>query len=652
MDRAYSTLEIKAVSEDARIITGVATTPRPDRMDDIIEPMGVSFKNPMPLLWQHRSDQPVGSVKFDTPTEKGITFTAQIAKIDEPGILKDRLDLAWQSVKAELVKAVSIGFRAIEYCFLDNGGVRFVKSEVMELSLVTIPANMDATIQTIKSIDTKQLAASGRVQLGVVRTKPAGVSAPKTVKRQEGTAVPEPIAKQIAAFEATKAAKSTRIDEIMDAAAEKGETCDDAQMTEIKGLEAEIVQVDEHLVLLRNREKRSVAGATLIRSGEGDDPARAAELRGGGGALAAVQVRKQLPKGTGFTRYAIALAKARGNLMQAAEMAKMWHDESPEVELVLRAAVAAGTTTDATWASPLVVYQNMASEFIELLRPQTIVGKIDGFRRVPFNIKVPRQTGGSTVNWVGEASVKPITSVAFDQLSLGFSKIAGIIPLSEELVRFSSPSAEALVTADLIASIAQFMDVEFIDPTNAPVTNVSPASVTYGATSIAATGVTAAALRADVKSLMALFLAANLSPVGGVWIMTAQQALAISLMVNALGQPEFPGVTMLGGTFLGFPVIASENVPTVGASPTDGSRIVFLLANQVLLADDGLVTIDASREASLQMDTAPDSPATASTVMMSLWQNNMVAIKAERYINWLKRHDAACAYINYAKYAE
>jgi phage head maturation protease len=82
--------------------------------------------------------------------------------MSEPGTLKDRLDEAWQSVKMKLVRGVSIGFRSIEYAFMDDGGIRFVESEVLELSLVTIPANADATIQSIKSFDAPLLAATGK----------------------------------------------------------------------------------------------------------------------------------------------------------------------------------------------------------------------------------------------------------------------------------------------------------------------------------------------------------------------------------------------------------------------------------------------------------------------------------------------------------
>lgn len=150
---AYSLLQVKALDDSKREITGIATTPEPDRVGDIVEPLGVKFKNPLPLLWQHRHDSPVGTVKFDKPTKNGITFTAKIASIADPGPLKDLVDMAWQAVKAELVRGVSIGFRPTEYSYLDGGGIRFAESEVYELSLVTIPANASATIQTIKALD-------------------------------------------------------------------------------------------------------------------------------------------------------------------------------------------------------------------------------------------------------------------------------------------------------------------------------------------------------------------------------------------------------------------------------------------------------------------------------------------------------------------
>jgi hypothetical protein len=134
--------------------------------------------------------------------------------------------------------------------------------------------------------------------------------------------------------------------------------------------------------------------------------------------------------------------------------------------------------------------------------------------------------------------------------------------------------------------------------------------------------------------------------------MSQHLALAISLMTNSLGQREFPNLTMNGGEMFGLPVVTSENIPSTGGSPTDGDPIIVVSAPDILLADDGQVTIDASREASLQMDTAPDSPAVASTVLVSMFQQNQVAIRAERYINWAKRRSTAVSYISNAKYFE
>jgi len=110
MNRAYAVLAIRAVDDEQRVIEGIATTPSTDRMGDIVEPMGATFALPMPLLWQHDHAAPVGMVEFAKPTKAGIPFKATLARVDEPGRLKDRIDEAWQSVKAGLIRAVSIGF--------------------------------------------------------------------------------------------------------------------------------------------------------------------------------------------------------------------------------------------------------------------------------------------------------------------------------------------------------------------------------------------------------------------------------------------------------------------------------------------------------------------------------------------------------------
>ena len=665
--RAYSLLEIKAVNEDRRIIRGVATTPAVDRVGDIVEPLGVKFNNPMAFLWQHDHSKPIGTVKFDKPTASGITFEAELPIIDEPGTLKDRVDEAWQSIKLGLVRAVSIGFRAIEYSFIENGGIKFTETEVYELSAVTIPAqpdavmtsikNMDAAgVALIKSFDTGAPAATGKtVPVSEPNPGAAGIINKTVNLSPKKEPAMKTVAEQIAALEASRNAKSARMGEVMQKSIDEGRSSDEAEQEEFDTLNDEVAKIDGDLTRLRSLEKAQALSAKPVIANQIVTAEKGAAVRAG----APITVKPNVEKGTAFTRYAMALMASKGNLMQAAEISKRWDDQTPEVSAVLKAAVAAGTTTDAAWAKPLVEYQNMASEFAELLRPQTIIGRIPGLRNVPFNIKVPRQTGGSSASWVGEGAPKPVSALAFDQISLGVTKLAGIVVMTDELVRFSNPSAEAIVRQDLIDTIVQTMDRDFVDPANAGTAGVKPASITNGVTPVTASGTDADAVRADIQALMGKFVTANLSLAGAVFIMTEMQALALALMLNPLGQREFPDIQIngdSGGRFFGLPVILSENIPAnpgsgdpvVGA----GSRIILAKASEIMLADDGETLLDASNQASLQMDSAPTNPPVAATVMVSLWQMNLVGIRAERFINWTKRRPGAVQWIESAAYGQ
>jgi len=100
----------------------------------------------------------------------------------------------------------------------------------------------------------------------------------------------------------------------------------------------------------------------------------------------------------------------------------------------------------------------------------------------------------------------------------------------------------------------------------------------------------------------------------------------------------------------GYPVVASENIPSTTGSPTEGYPIIFALAKEILLADDGQVVLDASNQASIQLDSAPDSPPGASTAYISMWQMNMTGLRAERWINWLKRRTGVVQFISAGLY--
>jgi HK97 family phage major capsid protein/HK97 family phage prohead protease len=611
---AHAVLQVKAADGATRRISGIATTPATDRTGDSVDPLGATFTNPIPLLWHHDTQRPIGLATLSAPTHDGIRFEAKLPTITEPGPLRDRVDEAWQSIKAGLITGVSVGYRVLDggLQILKTGGRRFTQTEICEVSLVTVPANMHATIDVIKSLDAAFLAASG--------PGPSGVPEPPTVYARRKSAPVMTAQEKIQNFENTRAAKVAQIAAIMESAPD-GTTLPDDKRESVDDLTLEVKAIDGDLVRYRELDKLQAASATRIVPAVGVVPQR----------NPVVSIKSNVPPGTAFVRAACAKLVCNGNLHEAAEYAKRWDATTPEVSLYLKAAIAPGTVTDATWAGPLV-NPNIANEFIELLRPATILGKIPGLRTVPFNTKVPAQTAGGTYGWVGESKPKPVTKLAFAATTLGIAKAAGIIVLTEELVRLSNPSAEDLVRRDMVAGIAQFLDAQFIDPAVAAVAGVNPASITNGAPTAAGS----ASPLADIVALINHFATNNIGVDGVTFILSAANCLALSFRTNQDGSPMFPGITIGGGNYKGLTFIASQAA---------GANVIALQPALVLYADDGGVTIDASREASLQMDSAPASPADATTVYVSLWQTNCVGLRAERYVNWLRANTNAVKYL-------
>jgi HK97 family phage prohead protease len=151
MNRAFVAFEIKALDDDARTLEGWATTPEVDRMGDIVLPKGAEYELPIPFLLDHDHSQVVGEVERVEVTDKGIKFWATIKKIAEEGEAKALCDKAWSYIKHGLRKAVSIGFRPLEFDVLPNGGLKFTSWEWYELSAVGIPAQPGAKITGTKT---------------------------------------------------------------------------------------------------------------------------------------------------------------------------------------------------------------------------------------------------------------------------------------------------------------------------------------------------------------------------------------------------------------------------------------------------------------------------------------------------------------------
>jgi hypothetical protein len=330
VDRVYSTINVKSFDEvTGRRFSGVATTPKTDRVGDVVEPLGAQFQNPLPLLLFHDSQQPVGLIHWGKPTKDGIPFTAEIPEVTEEGDVKRLTDKAAHFVKYRLIRAVSIGFRPIEDAVeIIKTGLRFMKWEGLETSLIPIPANAEAVINgaTIKSFDSFS-------RLSQFDTEPAalGISAPDSSIRsgvtdatrvvrlapQKAKTAMKTVTEQKQSFAETREAKAARMSEIMQKAAEAGVTLDAAQSEEYDTLDAEIKGIDAHMVRLDALEKANIAKAVPV-SGAGVVAASAAR----GGETNVIQVNDVLPKGMGFARAVKASLVAKLDSRNPLEVAK------------------------------------------------------------------------------------------------------------------------------------------------------------------------------------------------------------------------------------------------------------------------------------------------------------------------------------------
>lgn len=651
--RAYALLTVKAVDEDERIIEGIASTPTPDRMGDIVEPLGAKFALPMPLLWQHRADSPVGHVEFAKPNKNGIPFRARIAKLTDPGALKDDVDKAWQAVKSGLVRGVSIGFRVLEHSIMKDGGWRISEWEWLELSVVTIPAQSEATITAIKSIDTALREQQGTPSPGVPGTSSRSL---KTTKPGRGTMT---TTERITSLEAVRDSKAARIEGISTACAEEDRTKTEQEREEFDGLVADIAAVDQEIADLKTQEAIQKRAVPVAGNGtEAASKSRDTSIR--------VAPRDNPEKGIQFARLAMAIWKADNHPGTAMEILKAHYPSHPAIpvlkaaasrgekydnfiakaaEIRTKADVPAGSTSDETWAGPLLAHNTYTADFIEFLRPRTIIGRfgtdgIPSLRMIPFNVHIKGQTTGGQGYWVGEGQTKPVTRFDFFEAFHRFTKLAGISVLTEELVRFSDPAAEALVRDGLGDAVIEVMDTSFVDATAA--SNSRPAGLRNNVVEIPSNGSDIDGITEDVAALWADADGADLPQDSAVYIMRPTISRRLGLMRGELNSNLlFPEINARGGNLLGVPIITSNHAPA--------GKVMLVFASEIYLSDDGTVTVEASREASIQMVDAPsettvastdldeDYPAPVHAELVSMFQTDSVALKAKRYIHWSKR---------------
>lgn len=176
--------EKAAINEEARTIRFVISSNELDRDNEIVEPSAVAAalkefsKNPVCLAChQHRLSDGMPPVvgAWDTDSFKELKSRCEM---DLRFAETELAETYWQLYKGKFMKAVSIGFRVLEFREEMKDGKRYwiiTKIELYEISCVPVGANRDA-LSKVKGL-AEPLAEEGRfkdLELTLTKTIDSG----------------------------------------------------------------------------------------------------------------------------------------------------------------------------------------------------------------------------------------------------------------------------------------------------------------------------------------------------------------------------------------------------------------------------------------------------------------------------------------------
>ncbi|MBT2242678.1 HK97 family phage prohead protease [Sphingobium sp. BHU LFT2] len=101
---------------------------------------------PVPVLWQHQTSAPIGIYEALSEDEHGLKVSGRLLIDDVP-----KAKEAHALLKAGAVSGLSIGYWVRESSYDEKTGIRtLIKLDLVEVSLVTFPANDDARVEAVK----------------------------------------------------------------------------------------------------------------------------------------------------------------------------------------------------------------------------------------------------------------------------------------------------------------------------------------------------------------------------------------------------------------------------------------------------------------------------------------------------------------------
>ncbi|MCU6454343.1 phage major capsid protein [Sphingomonas sp. A2-49] len=609
-----------------------------DRMGDVIEPNGWilrNFKaNPM-ALFNHDSDMPIG--KWTNVRVEGGKL---LGELDFGPIgACPTTDKMRAFVEAGHMRAVSVGFRPVIAEPIEGskqGGVRFKAAELVECSLVSIPANPNA-LAVAKSLnlsdDTRRLIfgeAAGKTST-VERRGMSGEPAIVTPPNRKGQNMATLSDRIVAAQAELVRLKDALTDHI------KADDADEIVTSEL----ADQIEKAEGSLASRKRAETALATKTVKQ----DDPAPDARRP------FAAPAKKSQPQDL-IIRSAVVQVLAHIERRAAIDVLTGRYGEDDSIKAMLdvttKAASAPATTTTTGWAAELV--QTATLDFIDTLVAKSVYpilrdlgGRFTFGRNGIISIPARSATPSIAGSFVGQGAPIPVRQAGFSATTLTPKKMAVITTFTREIAEKSTPDIEQVLRTAIQEDTGVAIDTVLLDANAA--TTIRPAGLRNGITGITpATGGGFNALVSDLKGLVSALITSS----GGnvrqpVWIMNPVQALSISLTQNGAG--DFPfAADMRNGLLLGYPVAQSATVPNGVVSIVD--------AADFFAASGDEPRFEVSDQAVLHMeDTAPQALSTTGTPnavaapIRSMFQTDSLALRMIMDLNWTMRRAGMVAFV-------
>lgn len=660
-DRSARGIKHKTHSGPVQGMDFVLSDESVDRMGDIISASGWDLdsfrKNPI-ALWSHRSDQPIGTWENLRVQDKTLRGKLTLA----PKGVIPRIDELRALIDAGILRAVSVGFREIESDPIDKShpyrGTRFIKQELVECSLVSIPANANA-VATAKSLNISPrtidfvFAKNGKRD----KVKLRGITGKNAETPQSGKSKAMSLSQRITDLE-------TQLVEKRDALNSHLENMDDSNVSEsdmqtTNDLNAKIKQLENTRNALVDSEK--ILGKTADNGGPRSGRALAVATNEPKSSTAFAQPRdKKELGGLDYLARAATVAyfsKNSGKLVDESRARLYGDDEVTRgvVDLVLRAASAPAMTTVAGWAAELV--QQIYTDFMSLLMPDAILPRLAA-RGMTLNfgsagrIIIPTRSRTPTIagSFVGEGLAIPVRQGAFTSQTLTPKKVAVISTWTREMNDHSIPAIEGLLREAIQVDTSVAIDSVLLDAN--PATTIRPAGLLNG---VAATTATAggglAALIGDIKALEGALLASTFGNLRSpVWLMNPGDLLSAA-MASAANTGIFPFRDEVAGGSLG-------TVPYIKSTTVALKTMILIDAADFVVVGGEAPRLEISDQATLHMEdttpldlVGPGSPGVVAAPQRSLFQTDSLALRMVMPLNWVQRRAGTIAWLQNATWA-